>query len=480
MTLRITFTKTEIAAIPAPSDGSRVTVYDAKVPKLAVRVTASGVRTFYVVKRAAAGMVWIRLGVFPDMTVEQARKAAESTLGEFADGKNPADAKRAERAGMTLGEAFETYMTRHVAARGIKRADDLRQMWERCLGDLPDAPRKKHAPRERSKHPAGVNWQNRKLTQIKRDDVAKLHAAIGATHPTLANRVIELLSAIFNRLGQWGLSDANPATRIEPYREQKRDRFLQSVELPRFFTALAVDTSDDFRDFVTLALMTGARRSNVLAMRWADVTFERAVWSIPASESKNDEPVDVPLVPEAVAILQARKAAQSDGAGVMPLFAFPAESKSGHMTPPKKRWAQLLDRAELAELMARIAAAGAAFEWANNGTESLERAVARARAAAATMKIDTAGARLDDLRLHDLRRSLGSWQAILGASLQIVGKSLGHKSPSATAIYSRLSMDPVRASVEAATSAMLVAGGMKETATVTKARRKIGKRERPA
>ena len=65
-----------------------------------------------------------------------------------------------------------------------------------------------------------------------------------------------------------------------------------------------------------------------------------------------------------------------------------------------------------------------------------------------------------DLRLHDLRRTLGSWQAATGASLPIIGKSLGHKSLAATQIYARLNLDPVRASINKATDAMLTAGGV--------------------
>jgi len=90
-----------------------------------------------------------------------------------------------------------------------------------------------------------------------------------------------------------------------------------------------------------------------------------------------------------------------------------------HITPPKKRWQNLLQRCGI-----------------------------------------------DNLRIHDLRRSLGSWQAITGASLVIIGKSLGHKSADATMIYARLNTDPVRASVGAATSAMLEAAGMKNSANV--------------
>lgn len=76
------------------------------------------------------------------------------------------------------------------------------------------------------------------------------------------------------------------------------------------------------------------------------------------------------------------------------------------------------------------------------------------------------GAHPDGVTLHDLRRTLGSWQAKTGASLAIIGKSLNHKSMQATAIYARLHPDPVRESVERATAAMLTAAGIKPTAEV--------------
>ena len=63
-----------------------------------------------------------------------------------------------------------------------------------------------------------------------------------------------------------------------------------------------------------------------------------------------------------------------------------------------------------------------------------------------------------DIRLHDIRRTLGSYQAINGASLPIIGKSLGHKSQQATQIYSRLHLDPVRESMERATESIFTAG----------------------
>ena len=76
-------------------------------------------------------------------------------------------------------------------------------------------------------------------------------------------------------------------------------------------------------------------------------------------------------------------------------------------------------------------------------------------------------AEIEDVRIHDLRRTMGSWQARTGASMIVIGKSLGHKSQQATAVYARLDLDPVRQSMEAATSAMLQAAGLKQPAEVT-------------
>jgi len=416
MAQRLKFTKPALAALPLPPAGTRAVYYDTDIPKLAIRITSADTRTFYVVKRDGSAMSWLKLGTFPEMVPEQARNAAERVLGDFAKGLNPALRKREERQKQTLGEAFEQYRTLHVAPRGIKTADAIDAMWSRMLGPLPDEPAKKHG-RKRTKHPAGVDWSNRKLDAIDNPAVRALHANVGKTTPIVANRVVELLSSIYNRASEWGYRGTNPCLGIQPFKETKRDRFLTADELPRFFKALVDDTSAAFQHFVLLALLTGARRTNVLAMQWGDVDLRRKVWRIP--ETKNDDPQTVPLVPEAVEILRTRKPRKSG-------FVFTAESKTGYMHPPKKRWRALLTRA-----------------------------------------------RLKDLHIHDLRRSLGSWQAICGASLTIIGKSLGHKSPDATMIYARLSLDPVRASISTATSAMLKAAGMKKPGNVTKLRRKV-------
>ena len=73
---------------------------------------------------------------------------------------------------------------------------------------------------------------------------------------------------------------------------------------------------------------------------------------------------------------------------------------------------------------------------------------------------------MTDIRIHDLRRTLGSWQAKTGASLVIIGKSLNHKTTQSTRIYARLDDDPVRQSVNTATAAMMAAGNQTKSAEV--------------
>ena len=64
-------------------------------------------------------------------------------------------------------------------------------------------------------------------------------------------------------------------------------------------------------------------------------------------------------------------------------------------------------------------------------------------------------ARIGDLTIHDLRRTMGSWQAAAGASLTIIGKSLGHANESSTKIYARVDLAPVQESMFGAVDAML-------------------------
>ena len=386
-TRKLNFTKASIAAIRPPTDQDRAYIYDRRTPALAICVTQGGLKTFYVYRRIRGRPARVRLGRFPEVTVEQARKQAALVLAEIARGHDPQEAKRALRRQCTLGELFEHYMAIHAEAHCSEKSkrEDTR-MFGRFLS----------------------TWAVRRLSTITVADITALHGRIGRKTPYQANRLLELLRKLFNHARRTlQLDKPNPCEGIRKFKEQSRDRFLDAAELRRFFKALAAE-SETFRDFFTILLLSGARRANVQAMRWEHLDLERELWRIPDTESKNREPLIVILSPATVEILRRRRA-EVNGAE----FVFSSRGITGHLVEPKGAWQRVLERANL-----------------------------------------------KDCRIHDLRRTLGSWQANLGTSLPIIGASLGHKSLSATQVYARLTVDPVRASVNKATDAILVAGGV--------------------
>ena len=384
------FTKTAIESLPTPSEG-RVEYHDSKTSGLRLRVTASGIKTFSLFRRVKGGAPErVTLGRFPDVTVEQARRQAAAINSAIADGANPAEAKRAHKAELTFEDLFKQYMDRHAKLKKTT-ADEDQQRYDQYLS-----------------RPLGT----KKLSIIDRQTIARIHTDITAAgHPVVANRVLALISSVFGRGIEFGLTETNPALGIRRNPEMSRDRFLSGEELQRFFEALKEEPNETIRDYILLSLLTGARRTNVLEMRWQDLNLEEKTWRIPMT--KNGTPQNLPLSIPAVAILKQRHDDADDDAE----FVFPGDGETGHLVEPRKGWLRLLK-----------------------------------------------SAKLEDLRIHDLRRTLGSWQAKSGASMAIIGKSLNHKSIQTTAIYARLDQDPVRASVEKATKEMFKAASKKPAA----------------
>lgn len=375
------FTKLGIQKLSFPIKG--LVVYrDIKEKGLSLYLTPQGAATFFIRKRINGRDERIILGSFPTITVENARKLALKAKGDVAQGINPNSKRQRMRQETTFRELFQNYMERYSKVHKRSWIYDEREI-NKFLS----------------------HWFQRKMSTITKQEVQSLHEKTKEKNGLYqANRILERIRAMYNKAIEWGWEGRNPAEGIKKFKERSRERFIQPNELPRLFQALEVEENATARDYIWISLLTGARKSNVLAMRWDEIDWHRKEWRIP--ETKNGDSLHVPLLEETMQILTIRKSeALSEW-----VFASP-KSKKGYLADPKKTWMRVLKRANIA-----------------------------------------------DLRLHDIRRTLGSYQAMTGASLPIIGKSLGHKSQQATQVYARLNSDPVRDSMEKAVGSMFLHG----------------------
>jgi integrase len=394
---KINFTMAALAKLDPPEAGRR-TVYDTKSPGLCLMITAAGAKSFYVYKKVDGRPERIRIGGFPEITVDTARDEATKISADIASGVNPAESKRKRRGELTMGQLFELYLEFHAVPH--KKASSVatdRATWKRYMS----------------------SWEGRKLSSVDDNAIRALHGKIGkANGKYAANRLLALLSRMFTEAikhREWKL--ANPCRGVTLFDEKSRDRFLQPEEIPRFLAAVDALENQQIADAFRLMLFTGARKGNVLAMRWEELNLTTGTWRVP--DTKANEPQLVHLPEMAVTILTKLKAADS---------AKPEHKQSPFVFPART--------------------AGAKAGCLQDVTKSWEDVR------------EAAG--LPGLRMHDLRRSLGSWMAGSGASLIVIGKTLGHHDSATTAIYSRLNIDPVRAAVDTAVAAMVAAGKQTE------------------
>lgn len=359
------FTKNDIEKLTPPEKGLN-TYFDTGFKGLKLYVTANGVKTFFIRKMVNGRDERFILGQYPDLSVQNARDKALITLSELANGKNPNEEKKANRAEQKLGDLFIEFMERY------SKKD--KKSWKYDQREIPKF---------------YSDWFKRRLSDIKKTEIQRRHEKIRDEHGLYqANRCLERLRAMYNKAIYWGWEGQNPTNGIKKYTMVKRDRYLLPHERKAFFESLNQEENFVAKTYFYMALFTGARKTNVLEMRWKDIDFDNAIWRIP--ETKNGDPQNIPLINYAIQILkQIPKTSE---------WVFPNEkSKSGHFEDPKRAWNRILRRAGI-----------------------------------------------EDLRIHDIRRTMGAWLVNSGATSDVAGKVLGHKSQEATKIYARLSNETSR------------------------------------
>ena len=384
------------------SERTRI-LWDDELPGFGLRVTPGGVRSFVLRYRNAAGRDRTHtIGRYGVHTVDQARAAARKLKVEIAGGGDPVAERGQMRNGSTVNDLLARFMIEHVERRYAETTRAMaRDLVERlirpALGSL-------------------------RVEDVRRADLANLHSALHKT-PRQANNVLAIASKMFSLAEVWGLrtDGSNPCRRIERYPEAARERFLSPDEVQRLGETMREAEASGLPWVVTaeggkarhlpkeekrrarisanalaairFLLLTGARRSEALDLKWSDVDFKAGLVALP--RKKGGERAPHPVSAAALALLAAR--AQS-AAGP---FVFP------NADDPEK------------PISASV----------------LENAWQRLRAHAG----------LDDVRLHDLRHTVGTMAGKMGANAFLVRDVLRHANVTMTHRYVNLDADPLRA-----------------------------------
>jgi len=239
-------------------------------------------------------------------------------------------------------------------------------------------------------------WGNLLATHIKRADVAALHLKLGKQGHYQANRVYSLLSKMFNLARVWGFvpeEHVNPCFGIEKFKEEKRDRFVSHEEFPKLVEAINKELNQYVVSAIWLYLLTGVRKDELLTLKWVDIDLERK--ELKLTDTKNGKSHYLPLSIAAIDILN--QIQRIDGNP----YVITGKNSGCHLVNIDKPWQRIRKEAGL-----------------------------------------------EDVRLHDLRRTVGSWLAQSGNSLHLIGRVLNHSNQSTTAIYSRFGQDSVRDALE--------------------------------
>ncbi|KJS38253.1 MAG: integrase [Rhodospirillaceae bacterium BRH_c57] len=351
-------------------------VFDDDVHGFGVRILPSGKKTYMVQYRSGGRTRRVAIGRHGTITAEEARKKAKELLGAVAKGDNPAQDKADHHGAPTVRSVGERFFREHVK--------------ERCK---PSTQGEYRRALDLFIYPAIGAF---KIVDVNRPDVARLHHANRGT-PYQANRVLGVLSKMFNLAEVWGLrpDGSNPCRHVPKYTERKRERFLSQPELQRLGEVLAECERDGSETphvvaAFRLLLLTGCRLGEIQTLKWSYVVGPYL--NLPDSKTGARR---IPLPPAAQRVLDTLPR-EAGNEWVI------AGALSGHrVTDLQKPWRRIRARADL-----------------------------------------------DGVRIHDLRHTYASNAVMQGMTLQMVGKLLGHTQIQTTMRYAHLADDPVRQAAE--------------------------------
>lgn len=293
------------------TDRAREEFWDTVTPGLILRVSGeSGAKTWTVRYRLNGRRRRQKLGIYPSLSLAEARAAAREVQRQADAGEDPAKERADRRDGR---RSFKRLAEEVLEARSMRTRETTQRERARLLY-------KELMPKWGHREAAGIT--RREVVRLV-EDIAKRGA------PIVANRTLSLVRLIFNdglRRGFPSL-EANPAHLVEPpAAELGRDRYLSRDEITAVWEATGEETRAT-RGVFRLALLTGQRIGSVCALRWDVIKGD--LWTIPAEHFKGNRTHVVPLSTEAFEVItELRETARSD------VWVFPsrARAKRPHLT----------------------------------------------------------------------------------------------------------------------------------------------------
>lgn len=305
------------AQLPVGKD--QIFYRDEQLKGFALRVTASGTKSFVVEKNIGNKVRRITLGKYGALTVEQARKEAQKIIGQIATGIDPIAEKQALKISViTLDQVFNDYKQ---ARKSLKH--NTLYNYERVLN-------------------IGFSgWKSKPFLSITKDKVAKHHEKLGKEHgEAYANLAMRLLRALFNFAeGQYedtqgkSVVTENPVKRLSQtrawYRIERRQTFIKVHELEPWYGGVQQLQNETLRDYLLLLMFTGLRRQEAATLRWDMIDLMDKTLTV--LDTKNHEPHTLPLSNYLYELLSLRRHNKIND------YVFPGTGAAGHIIEPRKQ-----------------------------------------------------------------------------------------------------------------------------------------------